>query len=249
MKQILVVLLLLTLTIGGGNFFWNARLLMQQGQQAAQNVKNSTARADDYLNKQITMLESEQYQTLMRNNLAAGSYLQSITNSINTKTLPLINRNLASSNDLILALNANTRTLDTLIVNLDRQINTALLPQATALLAALTEDAHRFGLSLDAFNKMLVAVSEKANLTLDEVLSLVASPEWKLALQGLNLTMANVASATAKADASMEQIRLAMLKAPSIAESLEKIAKTSSKFTKATLVAGIISALARAFLP
>jgi hypothetical protein len=50
-------------------------------------------------------------------------------------------------------------------------------------------------------------------------------------------------------DATAEQIRLAMLRAPSIAESLEKIAKTSSKYTKATLIANIIGRLASAFLP
>jgi hypothetical protein len=249
LQQWLACLLLLVIAIGGGNFFWNARLLMQQGQGAAQNVKNSTARADEYINKQIILLESEQYQTLMRNNLAAGSYLQSITNSINTKTLPLLNKNLISSNDGLQDLRAFIQSGNLMLVDTNRSINQLLLPQAAALLASLTTDADRFGMSLDTFNTSLKLIADKAGLTLDEVYKLAASPEWKQPITNIEEGTRYTASTARHIDASAAQIEEAMKRAPSTAESLEKIARTSSKYTRATLIANIIGTLAKAFLP
>lgn len=249
LKEVLICALLGILIFAIGNGWWNARLLMQQGQQAAQNVKNSTARADQYIDAQLDLIQSEQYQKSIKAGLETGAVYNATGRLINTQVIPRAMKDLDRLDGLLAALTVNSQTLSTFITNTDRSVNQSLLPQATDLLAALTKDADRFGVSLDTFNKMLVLVSEKASMTLDEVLALVSSPEWELALQGLNLTMANVASATGKADASIEQIRLALLKAPSIAESLEKIAKTSSRFAKATILANIISVLARAFLP
>jgi hypothetical protein len=231
------------------NIWHNVRLFLQQGQGAAQNIKNSTARADTFLDKQITVLESEQYQTLMRNNLAAGSFLQSITNSINTKTLPLLNKNLVSSNDGLQDLRALLQSGNIMLVDTNRSVIEKLLPQFAVLLESLTTDANRFGMTLDTFNVSLKLIADKAGLTLDEIYELAASPEWKAALSNVNTITANLASTSRHLDATSAEIEQAMQAAPSIAQSMERIARTSAKYQKALLIVGILGTLAKAFLP
>jgi hypothetical protein len=191
------------------NLWHNTRLLMQQSQGAIQNVKNSTARADLYLDAQLDLLESDQYKTLMRNNLAAGSYLQSITNSINTKTLPLINRNLQSSDALISSLNSNTATLNTLIANLDYRVSgdKGLLPTTTAMIDSvrvLTENELRQAVAefaLAGRNVRILTESPELQNLPGEIAKLTESAgrsagKVEVILDSTQVTSANIASIT-----------------------------------------------------
>lgn len=183
--------------------------------------------------------------------LQVGATAKGSLQLLNRTTIPLLNNNLRSSDDLIRSLQENTASLNRLTINLDDRINgnAGLLVASTDLVRSLTETSNKFGLSISTLDSVLRTVADKANMSLDEVYSLISSPEWKLALQGIAATSTNLASTSAKVDATTEQIRLAMLKAPSIAESLEKIAKTSSRYQRAVLITGIVSTLAKAFLP
>lgn len=251
LQQVLSCILLLVLSIGSGFFFWNARLLLRESKESAINIRSTTASIDEYVKFQTEQFQSPAYQKYMKGNFAVGSLVQSVVEGVNTKTLPKLNKGLDELPALIQGLSTNTRTLNELVLHLDSRLNSdsGLLAQATTLLASLTATSDKFGLTLETLDAAIKVIAEKAGLSLDEVLNLIASKEWLSVLRSMDVAMANVAAMSQKVDATAEQIRLAMEKAPSIADSLNRIAKTSSKFTKATLIANIIGVLAKAFLP
>ena len=247
-KDILICVLLGVSVVVVGNVGWNVRLLTQELRGASQNIKNSTARADQYLDQQLDLIQSDAYQKSLKASFDTGAVYNATGRLINTQIIPRAMKDLDRADGFLAALTVNSERLSTLIANTDRSVNQSLLPQATSLLAALTDDAEKFGLSVVTFDRMLIAVSEKANLALSDIVALVGSPEWHDALKSVAVTAENVALVTAKADLTMESIRLAMERAPSIAESVDKIAKTSSKYQRALLIVGIIGTLARAFI-
>jgi ABC-type transporter Mla subunit MlaD len=250
LKESLVCLLLLVLTIGGANAFWNLRLLLREAKESAINIRSTTASIDEYVGFQTAQLQSPAYQKYMRGNFAVGSLLQSVVEGVNKTTLPKLNKNLDSSNDFILALNANTQTLNQLMANLDGRINgeSGLLVSATALLQSLTATSDRFGLTVTTLDAALKVIAEKAGMTLDEVYKLAASPEWQDALKNVDEVTRNAASVSRHVDASAAQIEKSMESMPDIAKALQKIATTSAKYQKALLIVGILSTLGKAFL-
>jgi hypothetical protein len=82
----------------------------------------------------------------------------------------------------------------------------------------------------------------KIGLTLDAMYKLMSDPAWLASLKNIEALTTNAAAGSASVAEGLKQF-------PSIAASLEKIAKTSSRFTKITLTANVLAVLASAFLP
>lgn len=132
----------------------------------------------------------------------------------------------------------------TLLVDFNTRLNSeqGLMAAATNLINNLTTTASKFNVTTDELNTAIRLASEKTNKSLDSLYTLIASDHWPKLIENLEGTSAEVRGMAAN-------MNKASAKAPSIAESLEKIAKTSSRFTKITLISNIIATLARAFLP
>lgn len=254
LRDSLLCLLLAALLPISVNLWWNARLGIRQANGTLQNVNQMSARGDEWLAEQLATLRSEQYQTLMRNNLAAGSYLQSITNSLNRSTIPLLNRNLTSSNEGLLELRALLRSGNVMLVDVNRAVSApgGVLPQTAMLLAQLTDTTRRAGELVSNQDVVLQALVSEGAATLKELREIVESDEWAQIRSEMLASAKNIASTTARVDETSVEIRdLAKAVketfqkyAPGLLETLEKIARTSSRFQKATLLANIFRILA-----
>ncbi|MEW6211357.1 MAG: hypothetical protein AB1631_23530 [Acidobacteriota bacterium] len=139
---------------------------------------------------------------------------------------------------------SNGSETSSLIANLNLRLTSdgGLIPTATGLISSLTKTADAFGVTVGELTEAVKMASEKTGRSLDAINGLLARPEIVEILKHLDGTSANVEQMSASAAEAMKC-------APEIAESLNKIAKATSKFSKITLVANIISTLARAFIP
>lgn len=231
-KQILICALLVVLIIGGGNAFWNMRLLLREAKESAIHVRSTTANIDEYVGFQTEQLKSGAYQKYMRNNFAAGSYVQSLVNALNTKTIPLINKNLISSESLISSLNTNTATLNELIANLDNRVSGdgGLLPTTTATIDSirvLTErelTAAVAELALAGKNVRVITESAELQNLPKEIAQMTASANRSLGsveviLDSTEATSANVAAITGNlksiSDDSAKKVHSLLNPAPS----------------------------------
>jgi hypothetical protein len=170
---------------------------------------------------------------------------------LNRSVLPRVMKNLDSADVLLATLNENAVTLNRTIANLDTRVSgdKGVLDAAIALIRTIDGTAERLGVTAGTLDRMLGEIGARANLSLDSVYELISSPQWHQALQNLTIVSGNVARTSEKVDATVEQVRLAMLNAPEIADSLNRIAKASSKYVKITLLANLLLVLSRAFLP
>jgi hypothetical protein len=221
-----------------------ASALFNEGQTTLAVGNKSLTSLGNFADSQMEQLQSPRAQKSLQASLETLAVFNATGRLLNTQILPRAMKTLDSSDGAM-------EKVGTLLSNTDKSINgeDGLIVSATLLIGSLTTTAERFGLTVDTLDITLKTISEKTGKSLDEIYSLIASPEWKSAIQNANTVSANLATTAQKIDATAEQIRLAMLKAPSIAESLDKIAKTSSKYQRAVIIAGIISTIAGAFLP
>jgi hypothetical protein len=216
---------------------------LNEGQTTFVTGNKSLTSLGNFADFQIEQLQSPRAQKSLQASLETLAVFNATGRLLNKQILPRAMRGLDASDSAI-------RNLGLLVANTDKSLNGegGLISSTTQFVQALTSTANRFQVTVETFTAMLQAISEKTGLSLDAIYALVNSPEWMQALQNVAVISSNVAATTQKADATIEQIRLAMLKAPSIALSLEKIAKDGSKFSKITLLVNILSTIAKTFL-
>jgi hypothetical protein len=123
--------------------------------------------------------------------------------------------------------NALTQSLNSLVVNTDRSINTGLLPEITAATGKLTSTVQNADTAIQE-------ASDKANAGFDDIHRLMSDPSLKESQD-------SIASALRHIDYIAGDIDTATDSLPSIAADLEKISKTSQKFSKPLLIARIVS--------
>lgn len=171
-----------------------------------------------------------------------GAVLNGSARLLNRQVIPRIMRNLDSLDETIKDSTRTVNSLDRLVANTDREVNSKLLPEITNLVSSLTATADTLGLTAQETNEAIKIAAGKINLSLDEMYKLMSSRAWMNTLENIEKVTSSAAQTSANVSVASEQ-------APSIAQSLEKIAKTSSRFTKITLAANLLAILARAFLP
>jgi len=86
------------------------------------------------------------------------------------------------------------------------------------------------------------AAAINTNKSLDQIYQLLARPEIIEILKHVDGTAINIEDMSKSAAEAMKQ-------APLIAKNIEKIASTTSKFTKITLITNILTTIARIFIP
>jgi hypothetical protein len=187
----------------------------------------------------------------IRATIELGAVLNGSGRLVNTQLIPRLMKTADASTLLLTTANENAVTLNRTIANLDSKVSgkDGVLEAAIALLRTIDGTAERLGVTASTLDRMLSEIGARAGLSLDAVYELISSPQWHQALQNLTIVSGNVARTSEKVDATAEQVRLAMLNAPEIADSLNKIAKASSKYARITLLANLLLVLSRAFLP
>lgn len=240
--HICAAILCITLAVCVGLLTRNLTHTLGNVDQATANAKDATALARDYLAEQKAILSSEKNKKALEAGYQTPAALNGTVRLINTQTIPRINQGLDSLYILITELSTTNKNLATLIANSDRAINRDLLP-------AITATAKSLGTSVEKTERAVNDILATGKLSLDDLHSIMSSPEWKAVLKNMETTSANAASMSAYAATVTGNVAEASAQMPSIATSLEKIARTSSKYSKALLLAQLLSTIARAFLP
>ena len=248
-KEILLCLLLVVAIVSVGNIAWNVRNVIRETNETMKEIRRGSKSLSDFAEYQTEQLQSDKTQKVLNANLELGAAAKGTVQAFNRLIIPRLMQNLDSSNAALIELRGTVRNGGDLISNTDKSLNQDLLPQAAALIHSLTATADRFGLTVETLDKSLQAIASKTNLSLDEIYSLLSDPHWRNTLANIDEGSLFFASTSRHVDATAAEIEKAMQNAPSIANSLERIARTSSRFTKITLIANIIGTLARAFLP
>jgi hypothetical protein len=239
--RICAALLCLTLAVCAGLITKQLTHTLGNVDQAASNAKDATALARDYLAQQKTILSSEKNQKALEAGYQTPAVLNGTIRLINTQTIPRINQGLDNLYILLRDLTTTNQNLATLIANSDRAINSSLLPELAITAKAL-------GTSVEKTSKAVDELLAKGKLSLDDLHAIMSSPEWKSALKNLETTSSNAVTISGHAATVTGNVAEASAQMPSIATSLEKIARTSSRYSKALLLAQILSTIARAFI-
>jgi hypothetical protein len=196
-------------------------------------LKETSQLVHSYATSQVKNLEKQQ------RSIDASIQMLAVFNgtgrTINKVIIPRIRDTIDSANTAIKGINEVTISLNSMVKNTDGNIN-----GPEGLLVQVINTSKKLNLSVEAVNAAVRAITEKSSLTLDDIHSIMSSNEWKGVLDNIN-------SISKHTDGVMVNIENATKSAPAIAESLEKIAKTSSKYQKALILAQIISLLGRAF--
>jgi chromosome segregation ATPase len=138
----------------------------------------------------------------------------------------------AQTTDSLERLSMTAESLNNLVVNLDSQVNGKLLPQATGTL----QDA---SLALQAARTSIETVTADSHAVLTD-------PAIKESLASIAETTAQTLEASKNLTATTAEIAEASKRLPLIADSIEKVAKTSSKYRAALIISQIASALVAA---
>lgn len=219
------------------------RTLVKIEETAGEGKRAATAVAD-WAQFQTAEFQSERYQKSIKAGIDTGAYANSVMRSINLRLIPEFVALLKGLQGNSADARALTAALADMVRHTDVSLNssTGLLPSMTTLVGSFNTLAEKTGLTIEEVNQAVKQASEKIGLSLDAMYKLMADPAWLKTLE-------NIQTATAGAAETSGNVAKASKELPSIAASLEKIAKTSSRFSKITLVANLVAILASAFLP
>jgi hypothetical protein len=239
-RSIAIVILALTLAVCALILTRDAHCLLLKADSAATKVDGAVTQVErtaklvaDYAEKQKVILESPKNQKALEAGWQTAAVLNGTAKDINKVLMPRLRDTLDSLNGAVGSFNKGAQAITGLVMNTDRSLNEQLLPN-------LAETARALGVSIQAITGSIQEIAAKSTMSVDEIHELLVDPEWKAAL-------ASIAATTAHVDAIAGNLEVASRQAPAIAESVEKIAKTSSKYQKLLLLAELLATIAKAF--
>lgn len=125
-------------------------------------------------------------------------------------------------------------------------VNEKLIPEITNAVKATNVLMEKYGLTADEATATLKMAAEKSGKTLDEINKQVANPKW-------SETADNIAATTGEMNLMVKDLHTdthdTMKVMPHIMQQVDKTATNISKFSKISIIAGIISNLANGFIP
>ena len=187
----------------------------------------------DYSELQIASLKSPKNQKAIDATIQTAAVFNGTGRLINTQVIPRIMDTLDSLDKTTIELQGAVKSANALISNADREINANLLP-------SLSETAKTLGVSIASVSKGIQTITDKSGMTIDEINSLISDPQWLGILKNIETTTAHINTIAVNMRNASDQM-------PSIAASVEKIAKTSSKYQKLLLFAQLLATIARVF--
>mgnify|MGYP001438156846 CR=1 FL=1 len=150
-------------------------------------------------------------------------------NNISASTARLM----ITANATLNNINRAVESLDTLVKNTDDQVNAHLLP-------ATEQTLNEAKKSLTLLGESVSIIGSGSQTTLEDLHNLLGNEEWQKALK-------NMSTVTSSAALASEQIAEASRQLPLIANSMEKIAKTTSKWQKFLIPISLVSLIWRTF--
>jgi len=133
-----------------------------------------------------------------------------------------------------------------LVSHSDATINEQLAPEIANAVKATTLLLSKYGLTADEATAAIRLASEKSGKTIEELTKQIADPRWALAADNLVAASGEMKSALADIHKDLHDTLKQM---PSIASNVEKTSRNISRFSKVSIIAGIISNLANGLIP
>lgn len=237
LREIMLIILLLTLVV---LLFWAGLVVKGLAAQVSHTL-SSLEQASSELS--LLVQDSRDYLALIRpdagksrlsieRNLQLGEAAIGTIRLLNTQTIPRLHKGLDS-------LDESARELSLLVAQTRTSLNLDLFPATTHFVNSLSESAEKFGMTastLDAQLKEIAPLAARAGVTLDDIHSILSSQELKVIL-------ANTSHSSEELLIASSNLRAATDSAPQIAAAFEQMAKTSSRWQKALLLARIIGFL------
>lgn len=125
-------------------------------------------------------------------------------------------------------------------------VKTDLVPSLVSAINATNKLVDKFGLTVDEATEAIKIASEKTGKSIDELNRQIADPRWGQAAD-------NLVKATGSADLTLEDfhsdLHATMSQWPHITAQIDKTATNISRFSKISIIAGIVSNLANGFIP
>lgn len=244
LKHISVIVLCLTLAVCIVIVTPTLRGTLLKAQETAGETKRAATALADYAEFQTEQFQSERYQKSLKATVDTGAFANSVMRSLNVRVIPELITMLRKLQGTTDQSTVTLASLERFIADLNKRTNgdDGLIVAATQLLDGINKVAARFEVTVEELSTAIKIAAEKSGKSLDAVYALIADPKMQEILLHWN-------EMSARGSEILADVKLAADRAPSIAASLDSIAKTSSKFTKITLISNVLATLARAFLP
>ncbi len=199
----------------------------------AAELQRTSKLVADYVEKQKAVLESPRNQKALEAGWQMAAVLNGTARDINRLIVPRVMRTMDGLNAAVGNFNDSAQALTALVRNTDSNINEGILPN-------LAETAKTLGVSIQTVATSVQMIAAKGEISLNEVNTLLADPQWLEILKSM-------AATTAKVNATAAHLEEAARSAPAITSSVERIAATSSKYQKLLLLAQLLATIARVF--
>jgi len=243
-KNYSVAVLCVVLAVVIANVGWNVRLSLREGREIVRETGANVVGATSELAEWAEFQNEDFRNPKRRKAIDAAFELPAVLNGSvrqwNTIGAP--------------KLYATISALETFVRNLDTNVNVELLPE-------IAKTARALNTSVSTVNDILADVrselrrmvteglltAEDARKILADIHKIMSDDKWVDTLKEVNEGVKKSNSILGHGDEVIAQVAEASKKAPTIAASLDKIARTSSRFSKITILANIFSTLMKVF--
>lgn len=182
--------------------------------ESAASLAKASKSTQEYLDEQLASLRSPQQQAAIRAGIEAAGTVKATFKKINAVTLPKIHIALDSVNYDLQAIGRSVDSIDTMVVNLDREI-----AGPDGMLPATEESIKSIGFFAQTAREELKAVST-------DIQSWTGSGEIEAILNDIQRSTANLEKSTSHAEKAMSEV-------PGIAQDVHKLTGSASKLSKA----------------
>lgn len=243
-KYLSVTFLCITLAVCAGILTWRLNGTLREIRDTAAVMHATADGLGEAVRQQVAIFQSPAYQKNYEHASELGDIAAKTVAKVARETIPRANRAIdeltARLGDFGLTetqLTRATANLADFVAKTDASLNTP-----TGLIPSVTKIVNKTGVTLDEFDRALKIAAEGLGLTTEEL-------KRRLADQRLDAMMDEALDILKEGRETMVEFHEASKQSPRLAADLEKIAHESSKFARISLIAGIISTLARAFIP
>ena len=209
-----------------GLFFRDLRSAAKEASATMAEAKAAVSELRDYSREQLARLRDPRNSKAIDAAIQTAAVFNGTGRLINTQLIPRAMKTLDG-------LAESTASLNRMIQATDHSVNAEIAPEAVLSLKSGDE-------ALKELSTTLREASGRANASLDDIHSILSDPAWTASLNSIRSTTENVAGITAELERASRQM-------PEIAQSINKIASTSSRYRRWILLSQIFSAVARTF--
>jgi len=209
-----------------GLFFKDMCSLAKGASAIIDEAKGAVSELRNYSREQLARLHDPRNSKAIDAAIQTAAVFNGTGRLINTQLIPRAMKTLD-------ALAESTASLNRVIRATDHSVNAEIAPEAVRSLQSANSTMGQLSIALQD-------TRERANAGLDDIHQLLSDPAWAASLDSIQSATENVSRVAAELEKASKEM-------PEIAQSVNQIASTSSRYRRWILLSQIFSAVARAF--